>query len=75
LFNRDTDYLFQTLISGDDGLIAFKRNVIYQMVINSSTAPLPLTATSEFENVLSHNYQFLNGIGHVIADPVRNKPY
>lgn len=75
LFNRDTDYLFQTLIPGDDGLISFRRNVIYQIMINSGTSPLPLTATSEFENVLSHNYQFKNGIGYVIADPVRNRPY
>lgn len=75
LFTKDLDYLFQTLIPGDDGLIAFKRNVIYQVVINSQTAPLPATAINEFENVFSHNYQFKNGIGHVIQDPVRNKPY
>ncbi len=75
LYKYDTDYLFQTLIPGDAGLIAFRRNPIYQITVNSQLAPLPATATSEFEQCLSHNYQFKNGIGHVLSDPVRNKPY
>ena len=72
---KDTDYLFQTLIEGEDGLIAFRRNVIYQITINSQEAPLPSTATSQFEVAWAHNYQFKNGIGHILRDPVRNKPY
>ena len=75
LFTQNVDYLFQTLIPGDDGLISFTRTTIWQIQINGPTAPLPTTATSQFENVLNHNYQFKNGIGHVIADPVQNKPY
>ncbi len=75
LYKQDTDYLFQTLIPGNDGLIAFRRNTIYQITVNSATAPLPKTATDEAKQCLSHNYQFKNGIGHVLADAARNKPY
>lgn len=75
MVNKDTDYLFQTLIPGDDGLIAFRRDVIYRITINSQDAPLPDTATSQFEVAWAHNYQFNNGIGHILRDPVRNKPY
>jgi len=75
LYKVDVDYLFQTLISGDDGLIAFRRDVIWRITVNSPGAPLPDLATQESEAVLNHNYKFKNGIGHVIADPVRNKPY
>jgi len=79
LFTRNLDYVFQTLIPGTDGLIAFRRttdgSVQWTITVNSPTAPLPATATAEFENVINHNYQFKNGVGHVIADPVRNKPY
>lgn len=79
LYSVNVDYLFQTLIPGDDGLIAFMRttsaSVQWNITVNSPTAPLPATATAEFENVINHNYQFKNGVGHVIQDPVRNKPY
>lgn len=73
MFEKDTDYLFQTLIPGDDGLIAFRRDVIYRIIINHPDAPLPSTATSE--TAWAHNYQFINGVGHILRDPVRNKPY
>ena len=75
LFQSETDYLFQTLIPDDDGLIAFRRDVIYRITVNAPGAPLPTTATSWWEQVWAHNYQFNNGIGHVLRDPVRNKPY
>ena len=79
LFTVNVDYIFQTLIPGNDGLIAFRRtnsaSVLWAITVNSTTAPLPATATAESEVVINHNYQFINGVGHVIADPVRNKPY
>ncbi|WP_445737019.1 hypothetical protein [Mariniflexile sp.] len=75
LYKYDTDYLFQTLIPGEDGLIAFRRTNRYGISINNSDAPLPSSATSESEGVYNHNYIFSNGIGHQIQDPVRNKPY
>lgn len=75
LYQRDTDYLFQTLIPGDDGVIAFRRDVIYRITVNAPGSPMPDTATSWWEQVWAHNYQFNNGIGHVLRDPVRNKPY
>lgn len=75
LFKQDTDYLFQTLIPGADGLISFRRSPIWQIEINAPESPLSALANAESEFVLNHNYQFKNGIGHVVADPVRNKPY
>ena len=75
LFEFGVNYVFQTLIPGDDGLIAMRRDNRYRISINAAPAPLPSTATSQNENVRLHNYVFNNGIGHIIADPVRNKPY
>jgi hypothetical protein len=71
----DVDYLFQTLIPGEDGLIAFRRDFTWRIDINREPAPLPATALSQWERVRNHNYIFNNGIGHHIADPVRNQPY
>lgn len=72
-----TFYVFQTLISGDDGLIAYRRDDDWDISINANGAPLPKTATANDwnENVRNHNYVFNNGIGHILNDPVRNKPY
>jgi len=75
LEERDTWYLFQTLIPGEDGLIALSRDHLWRIDINKSGAPLPATATSQGERVRNHNYIFNNGIGHHLADPVRNQPY
>lgn len=71
----DVWYLFQTLIPGEDGLIAFKRDFTWRIDINRTGAPLPATALSQGERVRNHNYIFNNGIGHHLADPVRNQPY
>ena len=71
----DVWYLFQTMIPGDDGLIALRRDFTWRIAINLDGAPLPATATSQGERVRNHNYIFNNGIGHHIADPVRNQPY
>lgn len=72
-----TNYIFQTLIPGEDGLIVFARNERLFIRINTAPAPLPSTATGggNNENVFNHNYVFKNGIGHEIQDPVRNRPY
>ena len=75
LEERDTWYLFQTLIEGEDGLIALSRDHLWRIDINKAGAPLPATATSQGERVRNHNYIFNNGIGHHLADPVRNQPY
>jgi hypothetical protein len=71
----DVWYLFQTMIPGDDGLIALRRDFTWRIQINLDGAPLPATATSQGERVRNHNYIFNNGIGHHLADPVRNQPY
>lgn len=75
LEEREIWYLFQTLIPGEDGLIALKRDHVWRIQINLKGAPMPETATAQGERVRVHNYIFNNGIGHQIADPVRNQPY
>lgn len=75
LFEFNVNYIFQTLIPGEDGVIVMRRDDRYRIDINRAPAPLPSSATSQWERVRLHNYVFRNGIGHFIADPVRNKPY
>jgi len=75
LFEYGVNYVFQTLIPGEDGIIVMRRDDRYRIDINRAPAPLPSSATSQNERVRGHNYVFKNGIGHIIADPVRNKPY
>ena len=75
LFEANVNYIYQTLIPGEDGTIVMRRDNLYRIDINKEPAPLPSSATSQFERVRGHNYVFQNGIGHIIADPVRNKPY
>lgn len=75
LFEKDTPYIFQTLIPGDDGLIAFQRDSRWRIFINNPGSPLPASATSQRQIVRRHNYVFSNGIGHFLNGPVRNQPY
>lgn len=75
LFEFGVQYLFQTRIPGEDGLIAFRRDERYRVDINRSPAPLPTSATSQNETIRNYNYIFNNGIGHHLNDPVRNQPY
>lgn len=75
LYEYGVDYLFQTLIEGEDGVIAFRRDERYRIDINHANSPMPSSSTSQAERVRGHNYVFNNGIGHIIADPVRNQPY
>jgi hypothetical protein len=75
LSERGVNYEFQTLISGEDGVIILRRDERYRVDINRNPAPLPSSATSQNERIRNYNYVFSNGIGHAINDPVRNKPY
>ena len=68
----DQEYTFQTLIPGEDGKIVMKRNDRYSIAVNSTTS---LSTTSRAANVRSHNFQFNNGIGHILNDYVQNKPF
>lgn len=73
-----TQYIFQTLVPGEDGLIAFLRDDRYRTDINDNRQaplPFPATATSQRERIRNSNYIFSNGIGHSLNDPVRNRPY
>ncbi|NNF32610.1 MAG: hypothetical protein HKN68_00765 [Saprospiraceae bacterium] len=75
LYEYGVNYIFQTLIPGEDGVIVMRRDDRYRIDINRAPAPLPSSATSQWERVRKHNYVFNNGIGHFLNDPVRNKPY
>lgn len=66
------EYIFQTLLPGEDGKIVLQRNERYAITVNSTTS---LSTTVRSAGVRSHNYQFNNGIGHVLNDYVRNKPF
>lgn len=70
---RDTDYLFQTLLPGEDGIIALRRDVILQIRSNHPEAPLSETALTGFG--FYHNFQLNNGIAHVFRTYTRNRPY
>lgn len=67
-----TDYLFQTLIPGDDGLISFNRDERFRVNINRA---INLPGTARGTQVRNHNYRFSNGVGHHIRDYVRTRPY
>lgn len=75
LLEFGVNYEFQTLIPGEDGRIVFRRDDRYRIDVNRSPAPLPSSATSQFERLRNYNYVFSNGIGHSLNDPVRNRPY
>ena len=75
LSERNVNYEFQTLIPGEDGLIILRRDERYNIDINTTPAPVPSSATSQNERIRNYNYVLSNGIGHTIADPVRNAPY
>lgn len=75
LVEFDVNYEFQTMIPGEEGRIIFRRDNRYRIDINRDPAPLPSSATSQFERVRNYNYVFNNGIGHSLNDPVRNQPY
>lgn len=77
LVERDVNFIFQTLIPGEDGIIVMRRDANVRININFAPAPLPSSATGggNNERVRNHNYLFNNGIGHTLNDPVRNRPY
>jgi uncharacterized surface protein with fasciclin (FAS1) repeats len=68
----DQEYMFQTMIPGEDGKIVMKRNDRYSISVNNTSS---LSTTTRAANVRSHNYRFNNGIGHILNDYVRNRPF
>ena len=72
LYEYGVDYKFQTLNPGADGEIYFRRDPRYNIDINES----PLLPSSRIAaGVRNYNYVFKNGIGHHLADYVRNVPF
>ncbi|MBU1822520.1 MAG: fasciclin domain-containing protein [Bacteroidetes bacterium] len=66
------EYMFQTMIPGEDGLIVMQRNDRYSISVNNTSS---LSTTARAANVRSHNFRFNNGIGHILNDYVRNRPF
>ena len=61
------NYDFKTLLEGISGVMKIQRSERYAITINNS-AELPTTRRTT--SVTLHNYQFKNGIGHVISSYV-----
>jgi hypothetical protein len=61
------NYEFKTLLDGPNGIMKLQRNERYGISIN--IAP-DLPSTRRSTAVVSHNYQFKNGIGHFIGSHV-----
>lgn len=61
IVNRD--YIFQSLVPGDEGKVSIRRNVFLSFAFNLS--PL-LPVTKKGTNQVTHNYVFKNGIAHFL---------
>ncbi len=61
------NYDFKTLLEGSNGVMKIQRNERYSITINNS-AELPTTRRTTA--VTLHNYQFKNGIAHIISSHV-----
>lgn len=74
-----TNYFFQSLVPGDDGVVAIHRDERFRMFVNKEpllnelAAGLPSNARRS--QVQNHNYVFSNGVGHQIRDYARNRPF
>jgi hypothetical protein len=68
------DYLFQSLLPGDNGKIYFTRALDKLIVsVNTTTKIIPPPANGSV--VRAHNYIFKNGIGHFLRDVSYNVPF
>jgi hypothetical protein len=63
-------YYFQTLVPGDSGLMSVERDERYTLTFNNG-ARLP-AATRKSATAFRHNYQFKNGIAHMMNTYIRN---
>lgn len=72
LKRKQTYYLFHSLLPGDDGRVYIKRNEFLQFTINQ-TGDLPYS--KKFTNEVEHGYIFKNGIGHLLGQYIRVKPF
>ncbi len=66
------DYLFQTLLPGDAGLMSIRRTEFFALQINFSPA---LPNTKKGTSSLRHNYIFKNGIAHLSVNYLRAVPF
>lgn len=67
------NYEFKTLGDGDNSRITFQRNERYSLTINAAP-DLPATKRPS-TGVTLHNYQFKNGIAHVVSAYVGITPF
>ncbi len=66
------DYLFQSLIPGEDGLVSINRDDRFRLNINRSE---DLQGTRKGGQIAQHNYIFTNGVAHFDSDSFRNARY
>lgn len=66
------NYLFQTLIPGEEGLMSANRDERFRMNLNRADG---LPGNARGTQVRQHNYVFSNGVGHHIRDYIRNRPF
>lgn len=72
--NVQTHTTFQTLVDGPDGIIdIWVHRDFWIMHINSAGAGFPDTKKST--DVIEHNYEFTNGIGHHIEGYTQRAPF
>lgn len=72
LKQRETYYLYPSLLPGLDGRVYIKRSVFLGFTINR-TGDLPFS--KKFTSEVEHNYVFKNGIAHLLGQYVRVKPF
>ena len=74
-----TNYFFQTLLSGDEGVISVHRDERFRMFINKeplrNELATGLPSNARRAQVQNHNYVFSNGVGHQVRDYSRNRPF
>lgn len=85
---RQQDYIFQSLVPGDEGRLSIRRTEFYGFNFNrANEIPIGTGATvGSGTNVaratgrkttsrVQHNYVFSNGIGHLLSNYIRYKPF
>lgn len=68
----NTQYIFQSLITGDEGRVSMVRNDRWAITVNSSRS---LPTTRKQASVRTHNIKVKNGVAHVINGYARYKAF
>jgi hypothetical protein len=73
---KQVDYFFQTLVPGDEGRVSIRRSELLGLSFNqSSLIPNVPSGTKKNTNLVQSNYVFKNGVGHLLSNYIRYKPF